>query len=372
LEKLEAPICAAVARDAKADESVDAALKNARYDGTYQVKDENGTVTRVIHVAPFKDNARGQQAAEAAAISVVLLEKKRKQDEADAKAKAQDDAKLAILADPKNVSSDKEKDAERKRIVRKRKAAEAVPLTEEQELIARIADLKARHFALNEKETEREVGALQAQLNFEKIDEKEAKRVLKRQNKLKVDTGGVVHKLMRETKAYGNKKGVFTTVPPTAFKRVVRDLVDEQSKGDLCISKQAFHALHEAAEAFLVRRCEDANLCTLHAGRKTLFVSDMRLVQTLVGGPAYNPEKKTQQKQQIADAVVAAAALEEPAPKRARKSAAPKRNKDVAQSVPANEQFLANAAAVRGAAAPACLQSSACTCARCRPVVVSH
>lgn len=43
----------------------------------------------------------------------------------------------------------------------------------------------------------------------------------------------------------------------------------------------ALEALQEATETFLVRLFEDGYLCTLHAKRVTLFVSDLKLVHRL-------------------------------------------------------------------------------------------
>ncbi|RXG68887.1 histone H3, partial [Armadillidium vulgare] len=45
----------------------------------------------------------------------------------------------------------------------------------------------------------------------------------------------------------------------------------------------ALEALQEAAEAFLVSIFEEANLCSLHAKRVTLFRSDMTLARRIRG-----------------------------------------------------------------------------------------
>ena len=47
------------------------------------------------------------------------------------------------------------------------------------------------------------------------------------------------------------------------------------------VPQEALDALLEASEAMLVRVFEDSNLCTLHAGRVTLFPSDMKLALSL-------------------------------------------------------------------------------------------
>ncbi|KAK3698273.1 hypothetical protein QZH41_009504, partial [Actinostola sp. cb2023] len=45
----------------------------------------------------------------------------------------------------------------------------------------------------------------------------------------------------------------------------------------------ALQALQEAAEAFLVRLFEDANLCALHAKRVTIMPKDIQLARRIRG-----------------------------------------------------------------------------------------
>ena len=45
----------------------------------------------------------------------------------------------------------------------------------------------------------------------------------------------------------------------------------------------AMHALHEAAEAYLVQLFNDAQLCALHAKRVTVMPRDMLLAKRLRG-----------------------------------------------------------------------------------------
>ena len=45
----------------------------------------------------------------------------------------------------------------------------------------------------------------------------------------------------------------------------------------------AMHALHEAAEAYLVQVFNDAQLCALHAKRVTIMARDMQLARRLRG-----------------------------------------------------------------------------------------
>ena len=72
----------------------------------------------------------------------------------------------------------------------------------------------------------------------------------------------------------------FLTWSTKPFLKLVREIAYEM-KENLRFQKQALDALLDASEAMLVNVFEDANLCTLHAGRVTLFPSDMKLARTL-------------------------------------------------------------------------------------------
>ncbi|XP_077446713.1 histone H3-like centromeric protein A [Stigmatopora argus] len=67
------------------------------------------------------------------------------------------------------------------------------------------------------------------------------------------------------------------------FSRVVRELCQIYSRGDLRWQSLALMALQEAAESFLVMVFSDANLCAIHAKRVTLFPRDVQLAQRIRG-----------------------------------------------------------------------------------------
>ena len=50
---------------------------------------------------------------------------------------------------------------------------------------------------------------------------------------------------------------------------------------DYRIQSLALEALQEAAEAFLIRFLEEANLCAIHAKRVTLMPKDMDLIKKI-------------------------------------------------------------------------------------------
>jgi hypothetical protein len=57
------------------------------------------------------------------------------------------------------------------------------------------------------------------------------------------------------------------------------------------VQTSALDALQEATESFAVKLFEDANLCAIHAKRKTINVRDIKLVKRLLqipGGAPYN------------------------------------------------------------------------------------
>ncbi|KAM6100792.1 LOW QUALITY PROTEIN: histone H3-like centromeric protein A [Pterocles gutturalis] len=71
---------------------------------------------------------------------------------------------------------------------------------------------------------------------------------------------------------------------PGPFARVVREICLLFTRGvDYRWQRMALVALQEAAEAFLVHLLEDGYLCSMHAGRVTLFPKDMQLARCLRG-----------------------------------------------------------------------------------------
>ncbi|KAL9989326.1 hypothetical protein ACROYT_G003864 [Oculina patagonica] len=68
------------------------------------------------------------------------------------------------------------------------------------------------------------------------------------------------------------------------FMRVVREIADRfYHREELRWQVPALLALQEAAEAFLVRLFEDANLCAIHAKRVTVMPKDMQLARRIRG-----------------------------------------------------------------------------------------
>ena len=61
-----------------------------------------------------------------------------------------------------------------------------------------------------------------------------------------------------------------------AFERVVREIAQEMKDG-LRFEGDAFVALQEASESFVVGLFGDAGRCAIHAKRKTVMVEDLRL-----------------------------------------------------------------------------------------------
>jgi histone H3/H4 len=73
-------------------------------------------------------------------------------------------------------------------------------------------------------------------------------------------------------------------IPRLAIARVIREILqDVRPRDDYRLASSTVLALREAAEGFLVRLFEDANLCAMHAKRITLFPSDIRLANRLSG-----------------------------------------------------------------------------------------
>ena len=81
---------------------------------------------------------------------------------------------------------------------------------------------------------------------------------------------------------YDERKGKkMHSLPRGPFQKLVREIAQDAMHPELRFQQEAMDALLEASEAMLVRVFEDSNLCTLHAGRVTLFPSDMKLALSL-------------------------------------------------------------------------------------------
>ncbi|XP_054737520.1 histone H3-like centromeric protein A [Anastrepha obliqua] len=72
-------------------------------------------------------------------------------------------------------------------------------------------------------------------------------------------------------------------IPRLSFSRVVREIMMQFSSDVRCITALALEALQTAAEKYMENRFEDAYLLSLHAGRVTLFLKDLELINYLMG-----------------------------------------------------------------------------------------
>lgn len=66
------------------------------------------------------------------------------------------------------------------------------------------------------------------------------------------------------------------------FQRLVREIAQD-FKSDVRFQRIAVDALQEASEYHLVNLFEDANLCTIHGKRVTVFPRDIRLARRIRG-----------------------------------------------------------------------------------------
>lgn len=108
--------------------------------------------------------------------------------------------------------------------------------------------------------------------------------------KQRVHTGGVKkpHRYrpgtvaLREIRRY--QKSTDLLIKKLPFQRYVRE-VDQDLEGTThpihLWQSTALLALHEASEAFFVRKFEDSNLCAIHAKRVTIMAKDIQLANRL-------------------------------------------------------------------------------------------
>jgi histone H3 len=87
---------------------------------------------------------------------------------------------------------------------------------------------------------------------------------------------------LREIRRYQKSTDLLLKRAP--FERLVREISNEVFfKQDLRFQGQAFRALQEAAEAYLVSLFEDTNLCAIHAKRTTIMPKDLQLAARIRG-----------------------------------------------------------------------------------------
>mmetsp|Transcript_2616 Transcript_2616/g.3477 ORF Transcript_2616/g.3477 Transcript_2616/m.3477 type:complete len:155 (-) Transcript_2616:50-514(-) len=95
---------------------------------------------------------------------------------------------------------------------------------------------------------------------------------------------------LKEIRTY--QKSTTRLIPRAAFCRVVKELAMEAIRhsnelSSVRITAMAMEAMQEAAEAYIVGLFEDAQLCTIHARRVTVFPKDLALARRLRGEISY-------------------------------------------------------------------------------------
>ena len=85
---------------------------------------------------------------------------------------------------------------------------------------------------------------------------------------------------LREIRKF--QKSTKCEIPKAAFQRLVREIA-QGMKSDIRFDSMAILALQEAAEMYLVRVHEHANLCAIHARRVTVMAKDVVVARKLRG-----------------------------------------------------------------------------------------
>ena len=78
------------------------------------------------------------------------------------------------------------------------------------------------------------------------------------------------------------KKTTALLICKLPFQRLVREIAQDY-KTDLRFQSVVILCLQEAAEAYLVRLFDDANLCAIHARRVTIMPKDIMLARRIRG-----------------------------------------------------------------------------------------
>ena len=85
---------------------------------------------------------------------------------------------------------------------------------------------------------------------------------------------------LREIRRY--QKSIELLVPRAPLIRLVREIAGT-FKSDLRFNSEAFCAIQEACEAYMVSIFEDTNLCAIHAKRVTIMPKDINLALRIRG-----------------------------------------------------------------------------------------
>ena len=88
-------------------------------------------------------------------------------------------------------------------------------------------------------------------------------------------------KALREIRA--EQSSTRTLIPTAPFHRLVKDIAAEQNAADIRFRRDALDALQTDAESFVTDMFNNANLIAIAAGRETLHVNDLKLLQTIKG-----------------------------------------------------------------------------------------
>ncbi|CCW71552.1 unnamed protein product [Phytomonas sp. Hart1] len=88
---------------------------------------------------------------------------------------------------------------------------------------------------------------------------------------------------LREVRRYQASTDFLISRAP--FRRLVREIV-ANLKDSVRMRSSALEAVQEATESYIVNLLNDANLCTIHAKRVTLFPKDLQLALRLRGDRA--------------------------------------------------------------------------------------
>ena len=78
------------------------------------------------------------------------------------------------------------------------------------------------------------------------------------------------------------QKSTKLCIPKLPFQRVVLEVVQELYPGEnIRFQSSALLALQTAAEAYLIEKLEDSNLCAIHAKRVTVMTKDIQLARRI-------------------------------------------------------------------------------------------
>jgi histone H3 len=86
---------------------------------------------------------------------------------------------------------------------------------------------------------------------------------------------------LRQIRRY--QKSTELLIRKAPFQRLVREIAGDAVNLNLRFQSTAILALHEAAEAYLVKLFEDTNRCAIHAKRVTIMRKDMQLARRIRG-----------------------------------------------------------------------------------------